>query len=121
MNRLSGLVLSAAVAIGSLAASGTASADWRGPRVGIWIGPGPLWWGAPYPYYYPPAVVAGPSPVYVQPSPVVQVPPPQTYWYFCRKSNTFYPYVAECPGGWETVMPQQPPPSSAPPASPAPQ
>jgi hypothetical protein len=32
-------------------------------------------------------------------------PPPPQYWYFCAESNTYYPYVEICPGGWETVVP----------------
>jgi hypothetical protein len=112
MDRLYKVVLGAAVAIGCLVASGTASAHWHG-TVGVWIGPGPYWWGPPYyPYYYPPVVVA--DPVYVQPNPVVQVPAPQTYWYFCRQSNMYYPYVSQCPGGWEQVSPTPPGPTAAP-------
>ena len=120
MNRLRGIVLSVAVAIGCLAASGPASAEWHG-SVGVYVGPGP-WWGAPYPYpypyydSYPPVVVVDQSPMYTQP---IEMPAPPTYWYYCRKSNTYYPYVAECPGGWEQVTPQ-PPPSSAPGAAPTP-
>ncbi len=34
------------------------------------------------------------------PGPAVQ------YWYFCRGSNQYYPYVKECPGGWQKVLPQ---------------
>jgi hypothetical protein len=29
-------------------------------------------------------------------------------WYFCPESNAYYPYVRECPDGWEKV-PAQPP------------
>jgi hypothetical protein len=112
MNRVSKIVLATAVAVGCLAASGTASAGWHG-HVGVWIGPGPYWWGPPYspyyyPYYYPPPAV-----VVTQPSPVVQVPAPTMYWYYCRQSNAYYPDVADCPGGWEQVSPQ-PGPESAP-------
>ena len=112
MNRFRRIAFGCAVAVAALTAAGDASAHWHG-RVGIWIGPGPFWWGPPYYYpYYPPVVVA--DPLYSQPSPVVQVPSPQTYWYYCRESNSYYPYVSQCPGGWEQVTPQPPAPSSAP-------
>jgi hypothetical protein len=114
MNRLLKIVLAIAVAAGGLAASATASAYWHG-RVGVWIGPGPFWWGPSYyyPYYYPPVVA---EPVYVQPNPVVQVPAPPMYWYYCPQSTAYYPYVAECPGGWQQVAPQPPaPPAASPP------
>ncbi len=115
MNRLLKVVLAAAVAVGSLAVCATASAHWHG-TVGVWVGPGPYWWGAPYyyPYYYPPVVVA--DPLYVQPEPVVQVPAPPNYWYYCAQSNAYYPYVSECPAGWQQVTPQPPAPATATPA-----
>ena len=28
------------------------------------------------------------------------------YWYFCRGANAYYPYVKECPGGWQRVQPR---------------
>ncbi len=129
MSRLSRIVLAAAVAVGCVAASATASAHWHG-SVGVWIGPGPYWYGAPYyyppPYYayppayapaYPPAVVVDPE--YSQPS--VHVPPQQSFWYFCPQSNGYYPYVPECPSGWQQVTPHAPPgPTAAPAPGPAP-
>jgi hypothetical protein len=113
MNRLLKIILACAVAVGGLAASATASAHWHG-RVGVWIGPGPLWWGGPYypysyyPYYYPPVA----DPVYMQPNPVVQVPAPPNYWYYCPQSSAYYPYVSECQGGWQQVAPQPPAPAA---------
>jgi len=83
---------------------------------GVIIGPG-FGWGAPYypaPYYaYPPAVVTVPAspPVYIeqgggQPAPQSQ----SNYWYYCADAQAYYPYVKECPGGWQQVSPQPPPP-----------
>jgi hypothetical protein len=67
------------------------------------------WYYAPPPaYYYPPAavVVRPPEPtVYVERGDVV--PEGTASWYFCRESNGYYPYVKQCPGGWERV-PAQP-------------
>ena len=80
----------------------------------------------PRPYYGPPAVVyAPPAPVYVPyyaeppvyvapPAPAVALPAPRVaqsapaeatggLWYFCKKPRGYYPYVRECPGGWEKV------------------
>jgi hypothetical protein len=67
------------------------------------------WYYAPAPvYYYPPApVMVQPAspPVYIERSDVVPEGPGS--WYFCRESNTYYPYVRQCPGGW-TRVPAQP-------------
>ena len=65
------------------------------------------WYYAPPPvYYYPAPVVQPPAPtVFVERSDVV--PEGAASWYFCRESNTYYPYVKQCPGGWQRV-PTQP-------------
>lgn len=34
---------------------------------------------------------------------------PSDYWYFCPDSKTYYPYVKECPSGWQAVEPVTPP------------
>jgi hypothetical protein len=84
-------------------------------RVGIWIGPGwgPWWWGPaayPYPYYdyyvQRPVVIQQQEPVYYQSTQPAQ----QYYWYFCPDSNTYYPYVKQCPSGWLKVIPPSTPP-----------
>ncbi|MGE5638797.1 MAG: hypothetical protein ACM30H_01770 [Clostridia bacterium] len=56
---------------------------------------------AAYPYYYAPA------PVYYAPPPpaYVEAPPPQQYWYYCASARAYYPYVQDCPGGWQRVLP----------------
>jgi hypothetical protein len=86
---------------------------WRG---GVWVGPGwgwggwgPWWWGAPYyPYYQaPPVVIERQPPVYIEPEPE---PEEQTYWYYCRNPQGYYPYVKQCPGGWMKVVPSPVPP-----------
>src|SRR4051812_44168136 len=70
----------------------------------------------PAPYYYPPpvyyatpVVVQSSPPVYVERSePAAAAPAPsqaQNYWYYCAGSKTYYPYVKECPGGWQRVSP----------------
>ncbi len=96
-------------------ASGAALAHGRGGSrlsLGFHFGV-PLGWSYPYyyypppAYYYPPPVVVQPSspPVYVERSDVVPEGPGS--WFFCRESNTYYPYVKQCPGGWQRV-PAQP-------------
>jgi hypothetical protein len=55
-----------------------------------------------YPYYRAPIVVQPASPpVYVERSDVV--PEGTASWYYCRDANGYYPYVRQCPGGWERV------------------
>ena len=47
--------------------------------------------------------------VYIEQSDVAAEPAEnsaQQYWYFCKGSNKYYPYVKECPGGWQKVLPQ---------------
>ena len=31
---------------------------------------------------------------------------PANYWYYCRAPAGYYPYVNNCPNGWEQVAPQ---------------
>ena len=71
----------------------------RGPRIRIGIGVG-TFWGPYWPRYAYPPVVA-PPPVVVQPL------SPQ-YWYYCDEAKSYYPYVAQCPGGWRAVTPTPP-------------
>jgi len=77
-------------------------------RSRIIIAPGFGWYPG-YPYYWdPPTVVQEAPPVYVQPGTDTQQP---AYWYYCQNSQSYYPYVKECPGGWLTVVPQATPPA----------
>lgn len=84
-----------------------------GVRLGIHLGV-PLyspWYYGPYyypPAYYPPAVVAVPTepPVYIERAEEDSAPGPANYWYYCDRSETYYPYVKKCPGGWRKVLPR---------------
>lgn len=85
-------------------------------RIGFYFG---YAWPAPFPaYVYPPYYVWPPT-VIVRP-----VEPPTVYiergmpqslaqseavWYYCRSAQAYYPYVKDCPGGWERVVPTPPP------------
>ena len=73
---------------------------------------GSPYYGSPYPYYsdygYAPAYPAPQQysqPAYQAPAPVQQA---TNSWYFCPSSKMYYPYVRECPGGWQQVAPQPP-------------
>ena len=63
---------------------------------------------APAPVVVYPAPVAAPAVTYVQPAVPVATPQPQADWYYCAESRSYYPYVRECPGGWQRV-PATPP------------
>lgn len=87
--------------------------DWGDDDGGFYFGVGPAWgwgpwWAAPPPVYYssPPVIVSPPPPVtYISPGGASQS---AQYWYFCRGSKAYYPYVKKCPGGWMKVVPQRP-------------
>ncbi len=76
------------------------------PHFGFFVG-SPLWpWYDPWPsyyhrpYYYPPAVAMPSSPpVYIERG-------QSNDWYYCSSAQGYYPYVKECPGGWQRVSPQ---------------
>ena len=86
-----------------------------GPRVFLGVGvAAPFWWypygyAYPYPYAYPaystPEVVESSPQTYIQ-----QDTQAQQYWYYCQSPQGYYPYVKECPGGWQQVAPQPPQP-----------
>ena len=116
----------ALVLILGLVLPNAASADrghWHGGHgghasIGVFVG-APLYWGWPGPYYgYPPPYYAYSPPVVVAPSPPVYVErgddegaPPRSsknYWYYCDRPAGYYPYVKECPGGWQRVAPTPP-------------
>ena len=114
--------LLAALALGM----GTAQADPRHRShvdFGFYMGgPGPWFYGPPPvyypPYYYPPRVVVVPQEaptVYVEQAPQAAAPAPApaqqpAYWYYCRSAKAYYPYVKNCPEGWQAVQPQPPAP-----------
>jgi len=100
---------------------GTAQADPHHHRghvgFGLYIGaPAPWYYGPPAyypPYYYQPRVVVVPPEaptVYVEQAPQVVAPAapaqPPAYWYYCQSAKAYYPYVKNCPEGWQAVQPQ---------------
>ena len=96
------------------AGSNAALADHRHARVGVYVGvpfaPWP-WYSPPYPYWdYPPRVIVVPPPqpqVYIEQNPAPAAAP-TNYWYYCVDAKAYYPYVKDCPGGWQQVVPQAP-------------
>ena len=84
---------------------------------GISVGAPAFWYAPPYYYrpyyypYYPPAVVVPSEPtMYIERNaPPAPAAPASSYWYYCPDSQTYYPYVKECAGPWQRVVPQPPP------------
>ena len=88
-------------------------------RFGVFVG-GPLFWPGPYyhpPYYYPPyyptyyppvVVTPAPAPTYIEQGSSQATPAPTqgNWWYYCNDAKAYYPYVKECPAGWQRVAPQ---------------
>ena len=62
----------------------------------------------PLPYYYPGIFTRPPAPDYMEPYPGQSIPRQSQYWYYCSSSNAYYPYVQQCPEGWQQVAPQPP-------------
>jgi len=87
---------------------------------GVFIG-GPVFWPwyyPPYYYYYPPYYYpsyyyyppyAAGSFKYIEQGSEQAPAQSQAYWYYCSDTQSYYPYVKECPGGWQRVAPQPPP------------
>ncbi len=119
-------VLCSLVLLALISISSTALADrghGHGGRSHIGVG---LYFGAPYPYhyypypyyaypyypypYYPPVTVA-PSqpPVYIERGDQAPAATDDYYWYHCDKPEGYYPYIKDCPGGWQKVTPTPPP------------
>lgn len=109
----------ALVALGVLAAAAPASAHRTRTHVhfGVHFGT-PVWWYHPYPYYYYPPYYSPPVvyyPVPAEPTRYIERgdaynPPDERpgYWYYCPEEKKYYPYVKQCPGGWQKVTPKPP-------------
>jgi len=130
MKTLVKAILTSLLILAGIVVSGAALAQYHGghARFGFYFGV-PLFGPAYYPYYappnyyppyYPPTVAPSSPPVYVEqgstqpaPAPGTQPAPaprasPEGWWYYCAESKTYYPYVKECPDGWQRVSPQPP-------------
>ena len=87
---------------------------WRGgyrPYYGWYGGFGPGWYPYGYPYAAYPYAYPYPSyPPAVTEPPLNAEPQEDSYWYYCRDPQGYYPYVESCPGGWTRVVPTPPQP-----------
>jgi hypothetical protein len=51
-------------------------------------------------------IVPASPPAYVE-QPVAQAAPPEAQdGYYCPEARQYYPYVKECPNGWQRVAPE---------------
>jgi hypothetical protein len=113
---------------GGVVVAGGGGKVFVGSRVVVGVGVGPVWWGPGWwgpgwwgPGWWgpgwrgPQSVVVPGSVTYIEqgggqvdaaPGPE----PPGHWWYYCADAKAYYPYVRECPGGWQRVAPQPPPP-----------
>ena len=110
------LLLGAMISQSALARGWHHGGHHSGVRFGVFIGAPALWYYGPpayyYPYPYPPVVeVPYSPPVYIERGDTQAAPESssQAYWYYCAEEKTYYPYVKQCPGGWQRVTPQPPP------------
>ena len=107
------------------AVPGLAQAQHRGHRggsIGFYFGaPGPFFYPPayyppsyyPYHYAYPPVVIQQAAPpVYIEQGTPEAAPAPATpaaqagnYWYYCNNPQGYYPYVQQCPQPWQKVSP----------------
>lgn len=118
---LSAVVLVGAMASAAALAGGRHHHNHSRARVGVFIGApilfSPWYYHSPYYYYppyYPPVVVPQSPPVYIEQgqAPAPAAAPAQrsdNYWYYCPEAKAYYPYVKQCAGGWQRVVPQPPP------------
>ena len=78
--------------------------------IGLHFGAPLLWhawpsygWYVPPPVVYAPVVVPSSPPVYVERD---DAPARESgWWYYCEATRGYYPYVKECPQGWQKVPP----------------
>jgi hypothetical protein len=102
--------------LGGVLASEPAQAHGRA-RVSVGVGFGyPFWGWGPYwgPWYYPPPAYY-PNPIVVRSEPVTYIEQggpaaadQGNWWYYCDAARGYYPYVKECPTGWQRVPPAPP-------------
>lgn len=123
MGKASTIVAALAALLAMALASGAQAQRWghshSHSRVVVGVGVGfPIGWGYwpywqyPQPYsYYPRIGVPAEPVIYVEKGDGDPAPgqDPSQFWYFCRDSNTYFPYVKECPTPWQRVVPYPPP------------
>ena len=72
----------------------------------------PSYYYYPYPYYPQTIVVPNEPQEYIEQGDAIRQVEPQAkyYWYHCNQPEGYYPYIKECPSGWQPVDPIPPPP-----------
>jgi hypothetical protein len=88
--------------------SGYWNHGWHDGRLGWWWVAAGSWYFFTRPVYpYPsadvPPVVVEPTVTYVTPPPAPAPVVASSYWYYCRPSNSYYPYVSSCSESWMQV------------------
>lgn len=63
------------------------------------------------PWYYPAPQIYTNPPVAALPQAYIEMnsrqqQPSGSWWYYCHDPEGYYPYIKECPRGWERVDPQ---------------
>ncbi|MFJ1252346.1 hypothetical protein [Cupriavidus sp. CuC1] len=72
----------------------------------------PGWWGYPYDRWPYPNAYPGyyaPAAQYIEQGDGSDGASANAWWYRCDQPSGYYPYIKNCPGGWQTV-PAQPSP-----------
>jgi hypothetical protein len=69
-------------------------------------------WPSYFDSYPPYADIPAAPPVYFENGAGDSGQPPVSSWYYCQNPPGYYPYVQQCPSGWQRVSPQAPPPGS---------
>lgn len=84
------------------------------PHIGVFVRAPAFFYYPPPVYYYPPLLAApSPPPVYIEQGTAPGAEAQSAgNWYYCADAQAYYPYIKECPGGWQPVAPApQPPPA----------
>lgn len=85
----------------------------RQAHVGVVIGMplmAPWHYRTPDYYIYPPVIASPSPPVYIEQNAEPPAGEQQSnyWWYYCQGAQAYYPYVMECPQGWQLVAPRPP-------------
>jgi hypothetical protein len=79
-------------------------------RTSVFVGIGDPFWPWYDPFYYAPVVVVPTAPpTYIEQGDASESSSDQSSWYYCERSQAYYPYVKDCPAGWKQVAPTPPP------------
>lgn len=79
--------------------------EWHDGHLAWWWVAGGIWYSYAAPVYPYPDPYAPPEMVATAPQQPVgsNLPPQPRFWYHCGSPDGYYPYVATCPSGWQSV------------------